>query len=188
MPRDHHQRIERFEGDLVFPAELHQVGVEPALERVHPFLGRAGPAGEVGVLRDKRLHRVVQHGDGKVGDLGVALDGDGHVGGGEFQHLAGDALGVVADAFQFEIDADGGVGQAQRAGDRLLADDEFQAEPVHFLLQFVDALVAENDGIGEHAVFLRERLHAVAQRAFAEGGHFADLAANVVDVPLQTFF
>ena len=74
------------------------------------------------------------------------------------------------------------------AGHRLLAHQEFQAEPVDFLLQFVDALIPENDRIGELTVALQESAHAVFEGPLAQFGHAGDLAANPVDVLLQTFF
>ena len=62
----------------------------------------------------------------------------------ELQRLPRDALRVVADALQFQRHADGDVGKAQAARDGLLADEEFQAQPIQFLLQFINPPVAQD--------------------------------------------
>ena len=59
-----------------------------------------------------------------------------------------------------------------------------QASVVHL----VDALVSEDDRVGELAIALAHRLNAFVQCPLGERPHFADLAADAVDVALQTLF
>src|SRR6185503_12345631 len=94
----------------------------------------------------------------------------------ELQDLSRDAFGVIADAFEFEVDSHGGVCETQRAGHRLLANEEFQTESVQLLFQLVDMLVSENDRKRKRAVFCLQCFQTVAQRPVRATGHFTDLA------------
>ena len=98
--------------------------------------------------------RVVEHRDGDVGHLDEApaerLGRLGQVA--QAEDLPGDALGVVADPLQLEVDLDGAVGEAEVDADGLLPHEELEAEPVDLLLLLVDELVAQDDGVGPLAV------------------------------------
>src|SRR5262249_47186290 len=148
MARDHHERIERLETDLVFLVELDQVGNEASLQRVHSFLGGHRLASERSVLIDEGPYRIAQHGNGKISNLLKSLERSRHIRGFKFQYLAGNPFGIVAHTLQFEIDPDRGVNETKRTGDRLLADKELETEPVELLFQLVNPLVTEDHSIG----------------------------------------
>jgi len=102
--------------------------------------------------------------------------------------LPRDALRAVAHGFQLGVDLDGGIGEPQQPGHRLLAHQELQTEPVNLLLQLVHVEVAQDDGVGDLAVALPQRLDTLGERLLGQGGHLRDLGANDVNVPLQRRF
>jgi hypothetical protein len=124
---DRHQRGDGLERELLATALLDDLGVQGVTQPVDALLGFHGLAGEGRVLREESLDGAVKHRNREIGDLAEALDGDGHVHRGEGQDLARDALGVVPDALELGVDLDRDVREAERAGDRLLPDDELQA-------------------------------------------------------------
>ena len=182
---DHDERIERLEGQLVLAEQDDEVAIQLALEQIHGLLDFNGRAGQVRVLIHKRLGRVAQHRYGKVGNFLEAIDGKLHGQIQQLKRLPSDALSAITHALQFEIDLDGGIGEAQEAGHRLLADDELQAKAVHFPFQFVNILVAQDDRIGGLAIAAGQGLDAVPKGLFAEHGHFGEFAADAVNLTLQ---
>jgi hypothetical protein len=111
--------------------------------------------------------------------------GRGHLRVDQLQDLARDALGVVADALELQVELDGRVGEAQVAGHRLLAYEELEAQPVGLLLELVDALVAQDHRVGQLAVALLEGLDAVQEGLLGERGHRRQPVADPVDLALQ---
>src|SRR5262245_51691399 len=116
------------------------------------------------------------------------FEGDRHIHPGEFQNLPGNGLGVIADSLQFEVDADGGVGETEQSRNWLLTDQKFQTEPVQLLFQLVNSLIAEDNRISQGPVALQQRLETIPQSLFTLAGHFTDLGPNPVKVALQRCF
>ena len=74
------------------------------------------------------------------------------------------------------------------AGHRLLAQQELDAEAVDLLLQLVDALVPQDDRVGQLQAPLLQGLEAVAECPVREVAHLGHLAPDAVDVPLEGLF
>ena len=157
-------------------------------KHVHLVLDLDGPLREARVLVDECTHGVVEHGDREFADLGEELVGDGGLRAAEEQDLACDALRVVPDALQLQVDLDRRVGEAEVAGHRLLAQQELDAEAVDLLLQLVDALVPQDDRVGQLQAPLLQGLEAVAECPVREVAHLGHLAPDAVDVPLEGLF
>ena len=185
---DGHQRRQRLERQLALSLQADQLGRQLVAQAIDVLLGLHRLLGQRHVLVDEGLDRGVQHRDGPAGDVRELLLGELVLDGGQHQDLPGHALGVVPDPLQLGVDLHRRVGEPQRAGHRLLADDELQAQPVELLLQLVDALVAHDHRIGELPVVLRQRFHAAFQRALGQIGHLPDLRPDALDVPLQGLF
>ena len=74
----------------------------------------------------------MQHGDGEMGQFFKTLHRELHrLQGQQLERLARDALGVVAHAFEFEVELDRGVGKPEQTGHGLLLHDEFKTQAVH---------------------------------------------------------
>ncbi len=185
---DGHQGGQRLQGNPPLLLHADEVGVELVPLAIDQLLGLHGPPGQGGVLGEEGLDGGMQHRDGPPGQLAVAFGGQGELERAEDDHLAGDALGVVTDPLELGVDLDGGVGEAQRAGHRLLAHDELQAEPIDLLLQLVDTLVAHDHRIGGLAVAFGEGPHRGLQGSFGQAAHLSDLRADAFDVALEGLF
>jgi len=184
----HGQRIQRIERHLVFAKQMDEVLDQFALSQVDAVLQLNRLARQLGVLLHERLDRVVQHRGRMSGELDelLARESGGHLA--QFQQPPRDALGVVPDALELEVDANRAVGEAQRARHGLLADEELEAEPVDLLFLVVDVLVAQDDRVSELPVVFGHRSHTVLERDFRERTHFGDLGADAVDVTLERGF
>jgi len=104
------------------------------------------------------------------------------------QHLACDALRIIADAIQFGVDLDGCINRAQVSGDWLLADEEFQTRAVKFFFDLVDAVVVHNDRIEQLPVVFPQGLEAGHGGLLGLHSHFDDFVANELDASSQSFF
>ncbi len=140
------------------------------------------------MLIDKRLHRLLQHGNGKIGNGDELFVRRLRFQRADLQNLPRDALGIITDALQFEIDFDRRVGKAQMSAGWLLADEELEAKPIDLLLQLIDVLVAQDDGIGQLAVAPGERAQRIAQSRLRALGHFHHFRLNDFSVAQETFF
>ena len=120
---DRDQRLERLRLELLVPERVDDLGVELAEQRVHRRLDRDDVLRERRILPDERLDGVVEHRDRQVGHLDDPLEEavgwPRHAA--QPQELAGDALGVVADALQLQVDLDRAVGEPQVARPRAAA-------------------------------------------------------------------
>ena len=70
----------------------------------------------------------------------------------------------------------------------VLTDEEFEAEPVGFALQFIDVLFPQDHGIRELTVAFDESAQGFLQCCDGELSHFCDLAANAGNVALERSF
>ena len=182
------KRGEGLERNALLRAQALELGVELEPQPIDLLLGVHRAPRERGVLAHERFHGAVEHRDGDAGDLAKALDRNGHVGRAKHEDLARHALGVVADALELRVDLDGDVREAQRPRDRLLAHDELEAEPVDFLLELVDALVANDDRVRELAILVSQGCQAAFERAAAQAAHLANLATDPIHVALKCLF
>ena len=101
--------------------------------------------------------------------------------------MARNAFRVVADPLDFEIELDRTVGETHRLGDRLLAHDKFETEPIDLLFLLIDILVAKDDRIGQLPVIFDKRFHAIVQGHFGPIGHLDDIFADTIDISLERF-
>ena len=180
--------VERRRRELVPPAQLHQLRVDAVAQHVRLLLHHHRPLRQIGILLQESLHGLSQHADGQLAELdenGVRRLGFQPADG---EHLAGDAFRIIPDPLQLLVDLDGGEDEPQMAGDRLVAHQEFQAQPVQFGLPFVNMLIAQDDAVSQLPAPLHQRLQARFQRPPAKPGHLGDLGPNRVDIPLQRFF
>jgi hypothetical protein len=186
-PADRDDRLRHLRQDRPAAQRLDNLVVELAQERVDRRLRQDHAARDRRVLAHERLDRVVQHRDREVRHLdeplaqrrGRALEAR------QAQDLARDALGVVADALELEVDLDRAVREPQVQAHRLLPHQELEAQPVDLLLFLVDVLVAQDDGVGLLPVALLQRRDAVLERALGERLHLEHLLADALDVALE---
>jgi hypothetical protein len=183
-----HERGQRLERDFVFLPELEKFSIDDALETIGFLFHRAEAAGQVGILREIRLHRVPEHGDGQTGDLPVTVERKRAVEIAYLEDLPRDALGVIAHALDFLVDLDRDVSKAEMLRHRLLAHDEFEAKPVDLLLQRVNALVAQDDRVGHLPVALDQAAQAGVECACRQPRHLVYLASDAIQVALQGLF
>ena len=186
--RDGHQRRERLERDEVFRAQLEELIVDDIPQRIHLVFAPKHVARERLIAGDESLHRVAQHRDAEAGDLLEPLDGNLRAELCQLEDLPRDTFRVIADALQLQRDADGDVGKAQAARDGLLADEKFQAEPIEFLLQFINAPVAQNHRVRKLPVARGEGLDARLQCTFRKPRHLGDLVLDAINVVLERVF
>jgi hypothetical protein len=75
--------------------------------------------------------------------------------------LTSDALRIITDSFELEIDSNGGINGPQRSSHRLLPNEESQADLVEFALHFVHTAVSEYDGVSDLPMSPLEGLESV---------------------------
>ena len=182
---DGDERVQGFERQAALLAQLHQVGIEAVANLVDARLDGYGGAREVGVAIHESVHRIVQHGDGEIGELVEFIRRDLVVQGTEQQHLARHALGIIAAAFEQVDDLAGRIYEAQMGGGGLMAHNEFQAELIERGVERVHILIAQNYGIRQLAIAAQKGMQRAGQRLFVQGQHFQELGSDQIDVVLE---
>ena len=144
--------------------------------------------GETRVQLHAGLHRIVQRLHGPIRQFRQPFDGDRNLLAGQFDRLPRDALGVVPDPLQFEVDANGGINLPQRSAGRLLTAQKFQTEPVYFLFQLIDAFIPQNDRVGQLPVAFPQGAYGITHRLLAQFSHLRNLVADAIQILLQIDF
>ena len=78
---------------------------------------------------------------------------------------------LVADAFQFAVDAGNGHGEAKVSGHNLLRGQELDHALVHFNLQLVDGRLFLDHAVGHLLFAVQHRLHGLVNRALRQAAH-----------------
>ena len=183
--RNGHQRVQGGRRELALPVEVPQFNVDGAAQSIPLFLGRHRPPRQIGVLLQEGPDCVSQHCDGQVAEFDEFDVRWGGVQRAHRQHLAGDALGVIANALQFLVDLDGREDEPQLAGDRLVAHQELQAQLIEFGFPLIEILIPQDYRIGQLPVPLRQGAQASSERALTQTRHLGDFVADEIHIPLQ---
>ena len=97
----------------------------------------------------------------------------------------GDALGLVAHAFQVDDDVHGGHDRAQVAGGRLLRDDQREALFFDFKAKAIDGAVGSKDLMGLVGVECRQRFQRQLELFLDTAAHEQDAIAQFTQFAVE---
>jgi hypothetical protein len=139
---------------------------------------------QLDVASKEGIDRLAEHLERELRHLDHPVDARQRIAGGRQVHRPpGDRLGVVAHALELRVHLGHRHDEPQLRGDRHVTDQELLAQPVDVTLHDVDAVVGQDDGVGEPSVALGERDHRVFQAFADQIRHGAELSAQDVHVP-----
>ena len=170
----------------VFDHAAEGLVVDGVLQAVDLVVGVADAAGLLDVALDVGLEAVAQHGDGAVGHGGdvAHAPGDGF-GLAEAQVDAGDALGVVPDAFEVGDDHEGAHDGAQVGGEGLLGGDDEDRLFLDIEALLIDGGVFFDNALGPLEVGRTQGLDAVDHRLLGHGAENEDIVLEVGELLVE---